>query len=156
ELRLPGVPHARIVPAQRGGSISITNPELAEAEATILRRLETESPPVSLLALQGRVHLLRSRWDLAIASAKTVYELEPSGGDLDLGIAYLARGLAQQRPRDLQFAIEHLSVVISRSAGDTVALFNRAIAFEKLYLFSRAESDCEAYLRLDPSSGWAG
>jgi CHAT domain-containing protein len=132
------------------------NPELAEAEALILRRLETESPPPSLLALHGRVHLLRSRWDLAIESARTVNELEPDRGDLDLGIAYLARGLALQRPRDLQFAIEYLSAVLSRSARDTVALFNRAIAFEKLYLFSRAESDCEAYLRLDSATGWAG
>src|SRR5262249_8858499 len=72
ELRLPGVPHAKLVQERDTPAM---NPELAEAEAMILRRLETESPPSSLLALQGRVHLLRSRWDLALDSARLVNEL---------------------------------------------------------------------------------
>ena len=154
EPRLPGVPYARLAQT-RNASASILNPELAEAEAVIRRRLEKDSARPALLALHGRVHLLHSNWDLALESARTVSELDPDRGELDLGIAYLARGLAKQGPRDLQFAVEHLSLVLSRSAGDTVALFNRAIAFEKLFLFGRAEADCEAYLRLDSSSGWA-
>ena len=130
-------------------------PELAEAESAILRRISNGSTSPALLALLSRAHILRSQWDSALDVARTAHETDSAGADSDLGIAYLARGLAQGRVRDLQFAVEHLSEALSRDKSDPTGLFNRAIAFEKLFLFHRAAEDCNAYLKVDASSGWA-
>ena len=155
ELRLPDVPYAPIVPEKRESSIAFAAPELAEAEAMVLRQLDTEAPARSLIALQARIYMLRRQWDSAVDTARMSYEAEPNGSELDLGTAYLARGLAQRRPRDLQLAIEHFGEALARNPNDPVGLFNRAIAFEKLFLLRRAEADSEAYLKVDASSGWA-
>src|SRR5262249_34410872 len=36
-----------------------------------------------------------------------------------------------------------------------VALFNRAVVYERMFLFDDAVKDWEHYLKLDPSGGWA-
>src|SRR5687767_3903401 len=50
ELRLPGVPYAPIAPARRDASRPFSTPELAEAEAAVLRQLKRESPSRSVFA----------------------------------------------------------------------------------------------------------
>ncbi len=155
EVRLPGVPHAPILSSRGEGSGPVATPELAEAEAILLRQIRTASPPPALIALQSRVLLLRNQWDAALDAAREAYEADAARGGVDLGVAYLARGIALRRPRDLQMAIEHLSEALVRSPNDPVVLFNRAIAFEKFFLFRRAAGDCRAYLQVDASGGWA-
>lgn len=156
EIRLPGVPYAKILPAHRDSRGLLGSPELGEAESLLLRRISNGSASPALLILLSRAHILRSQWDSALDAARSAHEADDRGADSDLGIAYLARGLAQRRPRDLQLAVEYFSEALSRKAGDPIGLFNRAIAFEKLLLFHRAAADCEAYLAVDASSGWAG
>jgi len=125
------------------------------AEAAVRRQIETDSALPLPHGQLSRIYLLHSQWESALEEARAAYDADALGEAADLGAAYLARGLAQRRPRDLQWAIEHLSNVLSRNPADPIGLFNRAIALERLFLFHRAEADCQAYLRVDAASGWA-
>ena len=74
---------------------------------------------------------------------------------MDLGMVYLARGLADANPSDYESAVEYLSQGLRKDPNNPVGLFNRALALEALFLWDRAEQDWNNYLRIDGSSGWA-
>src|SRR5262249_26399636 len=147
--------YAKIAPTRGNASALHMSPELAEAEAILRRDVERESTPPLRHSQLSRVYVLRSEWEFALEEARTAYEADSIVGAPDLGLAYLARGIAQGRPRDLQWAVEYISDVLSRNATDRIGLFNRAIAFERLFLFHRAKDDCQAYLKVDGTSTWA-
>jgi tetratricopeptide (TPR) repeat protein len=132
----------------------------AEAELLILRGLSKEPDSPKWLQLQARLDLLRWRYDRAIATLERL-EKTHSGSPsilLDLGNAYLLRGMHQEKSTDLQKAVEYLSGGMRRGKNPSehrLALFNRAIALEQLHLWEAAEGDWKQYLQLDSASGWA-
>jgi tetratricopeptide (TPR) repeat protein len=153
ELRLPGEPYATTVSTRSGASHRNDSVDLAEAEAMLLRQMRTGLLTPRLQRLHSRVHLLRGRWNDAVASAQLAQEGE-TGAEVDLANAYLGRALAQHNARDLQFALEYFGEVLAANPAEPVALFNRALTLEQLYLYDRAQADCEALLAVDKTSGW--
>jgi CHAT domain-containing protein len=153
-IRIPGARHAELA-AVRGEAWSVPGaPELAEAEALLLRSRGGGSDEARRLGLHSRVHLLRKRWNEAVSTARMAAETDPNAA-VDLANAYLARAMAGSATRDLQFAIEYYGRALVAAPGDTTALFNRGLALESLFLYLRAQEDFEAVAASDRDSGWA-
>jgi len=74
---------------------------------------------------------------------------------IDLGSAYFVRAETAGTPIDYGNAIESFGKALSKSPDDPVALFNRALACERAFLYTQAVDDWEHYLRVDPRGGWA-
>src|SRR5262249_582262 len=74
---------------------------------------------------------------------------------VDLASAYFQRAEAVDHPIDYGKAVDILGRVLSKRPDDAVALFNRAIASEKVFLYTQAVEDWEHYVRVDPSGDWA-
>ncbi len=87
---------------------------------------------------------------------KALETLPDSPGLLtDLGSAYFVRAESADRPIDYGNAIESFGKALAKSPDDPIALFNRALACEQMFLYTQAVDDWEHYLRVDPNSDWS-
>ena len=73
---------------------------------------------------------------------------------VDLSAAYIVRAERTQSPRDLLEAMETASRALELQASNEAALFNIALAEERLGLTGEARRDWDTYARLDSRSGW--
>jgi CHAT domain-containing protein len=84
-------------------------------------------------------------------------ESQPNSPSLltDLGSAYFLRAESADSPIDYGNAIESLSKALAMAPNDPVALFNRGLACERMFLYTQAVDDWEHYLRVEPQGEWA-
>jgi CHAT domain-containing protein/tetratricopeptide (TPR) repeat protein len=158
EMRIPGAKYAPIRVERSGGGSSFEKPEpLLKAEAVIGENLR--KTPNDPLWLQGkaRADLLDGNYDSAINTLQRALDIQSDSSSLltDLGSAYFLRGESTTRPVDFGLAIEALSKALATSPNDQVALFNRAIVCEHMFLFNQAVDDWEHYLRVDGQGEWS-
>jgi tetratricopeptide (TPR) repeat protein len=157
-LRFAGAAPAP-VRQQRGASASsLSRPaSLLEADLQIKRALQSAPNNAKWLASKGRSELLEWRYDDAIKSFERALEINPGNPDVlrDLASAHFQKAEAEQRPIDYGTAIEELSEALAQRPNDAVALFNRAIVFEKMFLYQDALRDWEAFLKLEPNGPWS-
>src|SRR5262249_49880193 len=73
----------------------------------------------------------------------------------DLGCAYALRAQGERREIDYGAAIDMLWRFLRVRPDSPVALFNRAVVYERMFLYDDAVKDWEHYLKLDPTGGWA-
>lgn len=127
------------------------------AEAWIAEKLKEKPSDHALLKLKARADLLNWSYQDAINALKFAGEDDPRSSEirLDLATAYFERAEANDQPFDYGQAVELLGVVLQEDPTNRVALFNRGFVFEKMLLYRQAIRDWDAYLGLDPKSGWA-
>jgi CHAT domain-containing protein/tetratricopeptide (TPR) repeat protein len=164
ELRTiePRIPLARFGPMRLerggpGGSRMNTPPALSEAEGKISRQLSTNPDDPEWLALKARADLLDWNYESAMRSANRTLEQWPDSLPvlIDLATAHFERAEKEERPIDYGTAVELLGKVLAKNPDNAVALFNRAITYEKLFAYHEALADWEHYLKLDPKGDWA-
>lgn len=159
ELRMAGAvaDYAPIrVSRGAGGSFTDSPKELLNAEALIASQLESQSASPSWLQAQAEADMLEGRYDAAVRTLLHATELEPQSPAIltDLATAYFQRALSQDKQDDVGAAYERLSEALGLQPENPVALFNRAIVAEHLFLYQQALDDWDHYLRVDPSSQW--
>jgi CHAT domain-containing protein/tetratricopeptide (TPR) repeat protein len=159
ELRIPRAPHAPMRVERSAGTSSRLNAPAAllQVEAEAKRHLSASPDDVRWLSVAGNAELLEWDYDAAIARFSKALESEPELPTLRLGLAtaYAQRAEAVGRPADYAVAADALGKVLAVEPANEVALFNRAIIMERMYLFSPAAKDWEHYLRVDPTGDWA-
>lgn len=158
EVRIAGAKHAPIRVQRGTGSSNLDQPtSLLKAEALIGDSLRKSPNDPRWLAARGRADLLDGNYESAINTLGRSLELQPNGSEslTDLASAYFERAEALDRPIDYGTAIELLSKVLVKSPQDSVALFNRALICERMFLYTQAVNDWENYLRVDPQGEWA-
>ena len=162
EMRLPGARYGPVRTERAGGPLPISrSPDLHEAEARILREIETHPDDPVWLHLQGRVHLLTGREDDAIAELERAHALRPKDAYIlsDLGSAWFQKAEhAADKSGDLKAyssAFNLLSQAVRLKPDDATLVFNRALAAESVYAYIEARDAWEAYLRLDSEGPWA-
>jgi len=158
EVRIPGAKYAPMQ-AERGTQRSdFDKPQpLLKAEFLIAENLgKNPNDPVWLQA-RARADLLNGNYDSAIKSLQRALETQPNSPGLltDLGSAYFVRAKATERPIDYGYAINSLGRALAKSPDDPIALFNRALACEQMFLYAQAMDDWEHYLRIDRQGAWA-
>ena len=158
ELRLAETAHAPMRQQRGTEGSSFSKPAaLLEAELLIQRQLQKTPNDPKWLTARGRSALLEWHYEDAIRSFNQVLETNPDSSDVlrDLATAYFQRAEIEHRPIDYGNAMQELSKALAKRPNDAVALFNRAVIDERMFLYDDAEKDWEAYLRLDPNGPWA-
>jgi CHAT domain-containing protein/tetratricopeptide (TPR) repeat protein len=158
ELRLAEAQLAPIRQQRGSGGSSFSKPAaLLEAELQIKLQLQKTPDDPKWLALKGRSELLEWQYADAILSFERALEVKPDSPDLlrDLATAHFERAEAEQRPIDYGSAIEELSKALAKRPNDPVCLFNRAIIYERMFLYENAMKDWESYLTIDPGGSWS-
>lgn len=73
----------------------------------------------------------------------------------DLAAAYLTRATAQKRVEDVAKGLALAERALKADPGLAEAMFNRALALERLSLPDQARDAWQEYLKADSNSGWA-
>ena len=157
EVRIPGAKYAPMR-VERGGGSNFDKPEsLLKAEALIGENLRTNPNDPTWLQAKARADLLDGNYESAIKTLQRALETQTGSPELltDLGSAYFQRAESADRPIDYGNAIEELGKALAKTPDDPVALFNRALACERMFLFTQAVDDWQHYLRVDPTGPWA-
>lgn len=158
EVRIPGARYAP-VQAQRGTQRSdFDRPQsLLKAEDLIGENLRKKPNDATWLQARARAELLDGNYESAITSLQRALEAQPDSPSLltDLGSAYFVRAESADRPIDYGNAIESFGKALAKSPDDPIALFNRALACERMFLYTQAVDDWQHYLRIDPQGDWS-
>jgi CHAT domain-containing protein/tetratricopeptide (TPR) repeat protein len=128
-----------------------------KAEALIGENLSKNPNDPVWLQAKGQADLLDGNYESAIKSLQRGLAARPDSSTLltDMASAYFERAEATDRPVDYGNAVEALGKALSKSPDDPVALFNRALICERIFLYTQAVNDWEHYLRVDPAGEWA-
>lgn len=132
-------------------------PSLLKAEEMISRHLQKESSDPLWLDLKGRADLLDGNYQSALKSFQDALQSQPDSDSFltDAATAYFELAEIADRPQDYGRAIELLGKVLKRKPDDSVALFNRALASEKMFLYHQAIEDWQRYIQIDPKGAWS-
>ena len=158
EMRIAGAAYGPIRQERSGERSAFAEPAgLLRAKYLIKERLAARPDDEAMLAASGRVELLEGHYEEAIRTFGRLLDTHPDSPALltDLATAYFQRAEAADRAVDYGQAIELLGRALAKNPDDTLALFNRAIALEKMYAYNEAIRDWEHCLRVDPSGDWA-
>jgi CHAT domain-containing protein len=158
ELRLQGAAYAPLRVSRGNGESRLDSPRpLLEAEAKIARKQSEAKPAVDWLIAGARADLLEWNYEAAIHTLQEAESLAPEQSTIktDLATAYFERAQATGYVSDFGAAIETISRVLEKDPTNAVALFNRALIYERLSLYSEAETDWKHYLALDPNGDWS-
>jgi CHAT domain-containing protein/Flp pilus assembly protein TadD len=158
EVRIPGARYAPMQ-AERGTAQSdFDRPHsLLKAEDVIGEALSKNPNAPNWLQARARAELLDGNYESAIKSLQRALETQPDSPSLltDLGSAYFMRAESADRPIDYGNAIESFGKALAKSPDDPIALFNRAVACQRMFLYTQAVDDWEHYLRVDTQGEWA-
>jgi len=142
EARLSSQPYSQFVQTRTAPAIGNAAPGNDE-----LKRLG--ATPFEL----GRFYLQHSEFAKAIAQLEDAKKQKPDSVEIsnDLGVAYMESAL----DGNLDKAVGQFREALRLSPKYEPAVFNLALASERLGDFSEAEEDFSLYLQMDPDSGWA-
>ncbi len=176
EVRMPDAKFAPVRVERGVGQSNLDkSPALLKAEALIGEQLRRHPNDPAWLEARARADMLDGNYDSAIKTLQRALEEEPlpeksenKSSDAnqsahpgspslltDLGTAYYLRAESADRPIDYGSAIEYLSQALQKSPDDAIALFNRALACERMFLYTQAVDDWQHYLRIDPQGDWS-
>jgi CHAT domain-containing protein/tetratricopeptide (TPR) repeat protein len=144
--------------AVRAVESRMNRPEsLLAVEAIIARELKRAPDSTKWLAYRARAEILNREADEAIATLRRTLDETDEDPRLfaDLGLAYALRAQFANRAGDYGSAIEYLGRGIKFDPNDVSTLFNRAIAYERMFLYDLAADDWARYLALDSQGGFA-
>jgi CHAT domain-containing protein/cytochrome c-type biogenesis protein CcmH/NrfG len=159
EVRIPGGRYAPLRVERSSASSNFDKPEsLLKAEFLIGESLRKSPDDPGWLQAKARADLLDGNYESAIKSLQQVLDLQPDSPAVmvDLASAYYGRASANaDRQVDYAVAIDYLGRALAKTPNDSLALFNRAICEEKLYLYDPARTDWQKYLSIDRVGPWA-
>jgi tetratricopeptide (TPR) repeat protein len=157
EFRIPDAGNAPVRLERQALGSSFQRPApLVKAESRIADELEKDPDSVKWLELSARAEMLR--WDPENAKVKLQRALErkPEDPDLlaDLGVAYALWAEAQNRDVNYGYAIDYLERSLKAKPNAPVAVFNRAVVYQRMFLYDDAIREWRHYLELDPKGAW--
>jgi CHAT domain-containing protein len=158
EQRLPASLYAPVRTGRREERSAFSRPiELLEAESRIAPHLAQNPDDAEWLRLRARAEMLDEDYDDAVSTLRRATDVQPNDSSLlgELGAAYALRAEGENREIDYGGAIDLFWRFLRTRPDAPLALFNRALVYEKMFLFDDARKDWEHYLRLDPVGGWA-
>jgi CHAT domain-containing protein/tetratricopeptide (TPR) repeat protein len=158
EVRIAGAKYAPVRIERGTGESRLDKPTaLLKAELLISENLRRAPDNYIWLQARARADLLDGNYESAIKSLQRALESQPDSPQLliDLASAYFLRAQVANGAVDYGNAIESLSVALTKAPEDPIALYNRAIISERMFLYTQAVEDWEHYLRVDPRGEWA-
>jgi len=170
KARISGFGYAPPAPsAQRGKSEMqiVDRVALDRAKIFLFTRSADNSDPEINYAL-GKYYLTQNEFDTAIDQLRKALNSGAESARLrnDLGAALLGKiernsatetgAGVRENEKDFNDCLTHLNRALELDPTMREALFNRILLYRIGRLRREARADCEAYLRLDSDSRWAG
>jgi tetratricopeptide (TPR) repeat protein len=142
--------------ATRGETISAASPDVRIAAAEVEKATANASTPEALRE-RGVAELVVGDLDRSIAALEQAADRRPSDPRIqsDLAAAYLQRASRTSNADDASRALAAANRAITTNRTHLEALFNRAVALDRLGMIADARSAWQAYLTIDDRSGWA-
>jgi CHAT domain-containing protein/Tfp pilus assembly protein PilF len=157
EARLTGgFPYAPYETRRGAGDSTVNTTLLSFAREKLTGAVLQEGSAEAHHAL-GLAYLAEHQYDEALEHLESAFVQDPDNPrlDCDMGTTYLQKGQRDESAADFARAIEHFTRAWEQDSTLLEALFNRALCYQKMFLFLRAEADWQQYLELDPNSPWA-
>lgn len=165
EIRFPGAGYGP-VRQTRGESAPAHSrmdepAELLEAETNVARGLASHPQDAGWLQAKARVEVFEGNYDPAIDALRQADAARPGDSSIkaDLATAYFGRAEGKtdisEKVADYELALAQLQEVLGKKSDDPVALFNRALVYQRLKKYPEAVADWQRYLELDPRGEWA-
>ena len=158
DLRTVGAAYAPVQTLRAGEASGIRRPTaLLEAEVVIAKELAAKPDDPYWLDSQGRADLMEGDYSSAVSVLEHAHRTAPQSANIrtDLATAYFLKAEVVKRAEDYGRSVALLGQVLAENPSDSIALFNRAIASERLLLYHQAVEDWHRYLQLDGNSPWA-
>jgi tetratricopeptide (TPR) repeat protein len=111
------------------------------------------------LMLSARLDLLDWRYKSALSTLNKIDDQNVEDSPefrLTRSLALYQKAEIEHDPQSYGQVVDLLGKTLQKSPDDPVALFNQAVACEKLFMYECAVSDYDHFLKVDPNSGWAG
>lgn len=156
ELRMPGAKYGPMrVQRDADKRIDLPTPFYI-AQGVIKTHLAKHPEDPAWIQAQARAHILESNYKDAIEELDDALLLKPNDRSLllDKATALFERA-EKESPLGYSEALETLSLVIKQNPNDVVALFNRAIVYERISAPDDAVADLSRFLSVEPSGPWA-
>lgn len=161
ELRVPGAPHTELRQRRAGSQESLlsSNAPFRNSEEVIRSLCASNPQNTQCLLYEARLNLLVWRYSAAQAELHNIGGGQKSSDFLlSSAIGYFEEAEAEKgtKPVDHLYAeaIEDLSTILTTNPQDRVALFNRALLYEKLQMMESASADWHRMLDLENDAGW--
>jgi tetratricopeptide (TPR) repeat protein len=160
EMRVPGAAHADFKQTRSGESASLLNaPEsLRKAASKVSTQLSKTPDNPGWLLLSARLNLLEWQYKAAMTALEKVGDEKVRTSPnflLTRSLALYEQAEFEPEQRDLNYGeiINLLGQVLQKTPDDTIALFNRATACEKLRMYECASADYERVVKIEKDSG---
>ena len=162
EMRIPYAAHADIRQKRSGEPESILNLPVSfrkSAELIDLQLKKNHDDPGWLL-LKARLELLEWNYKQALAVLDKIDDTKTLASPemrMTRALALYQQADWEPERRDQTYGevINLFGKTLQSTPDDPVALFDRALACEKIYAYECASADFEHLLKIDPASGWS-
>jgi hypothetical protein len=150
-----GFPYRPSPSVTRGTEKRVVSPEVGIAAARIEQRASGRQESAEDLAAMGIAFLAMAEPERAISALERASMTDPDNPTIqsDLAAAYLSRGSDIDKDYERALAASERTLAVREPPIE--ALFNRAVALERLGARDRAAEAWQEYLKRDPSSSWA-
>jgi tetratricopeptide (TPR) repeat protein len=160
DARIVGFPYGPRPDVLRSPEPTASAPQIsldAQAAAAAIQEDAARSTTAAARHAAGISRLISGELDSAIEDLQHAVTADSTNPTYlsDLAAAFLTRGIRQQNPRDLQQAVRRADEAIEREPRHLDALFNRAVALDRIGDRERARQAWNAYLAVDATSTWA-
>lgn len=153
-----GFSHAPLRGVVRSGTglTPTLSPELRIAAASIEKEAGSLSSPEAQ-QIRGIASLVTLDVERAVMTLEQAATERPNDPRIlsDLSAAYLVRGERTNNPQDLSKGLATVNRALTIERTIPEALFNRAVALERMSMTPEAIGAWQAYLTVDDRSGWA-
>ena len=160
EMRIPYAAHSDFKQTRGDSSSLLSSPEaLRKATDVIAANLKKTPDDPNWLMLSARLDLLDWRYQSALSTLNKIDDekLEDSSAfRLTQSLALYEKAEIEHDPQSYGQVVDLLGKILQKNADEGVALFNQAVACEKLFMYECATKDYERFLKIDPNSSWAG
>jgi hypothetical protein len=160
ELRVPGASYAQLHQRRSGGqeSIGTSLDYLHKPEEAINLRCNAQVDDEKCLLYRAQLNLLDWRYEPALASLNRITQLKSEEVLLARALALFEKAQVENESGAgsglYAEAIEDLTAVLRQDSRNRVALFNRALIYQKSNMPENASTDWRALLKLESDPGW--
>ena len=159
EMRIPYAAHSDFKQTRGDNSSLLSSPEaLRKATDVIAAKLKKSPDDPHWLLLSARLDLLDWRYQSAQSTLNKIDDeklQDSSEFRLTQSLSLYEKAEIEHDPQSYGQVVDLLGKTLQKAPDDSVALFNQAVACEKLLMYECAASDYEHFLKVDPDSGWS-